>query len=134
MVGVGGAEAAEFVGWAAVLKAASRLHVGQDDDLVRREDLGDLGHEADAAEGDDVGLGRGRLARQVEAVADEIGEVLDFGRLIIMCQDDGVALALQPLDVGAQIDCGALEGIEGGTHLVLPILTWRRRFRRENAR
>ena len=100
MVGVGLAERLELVGRAAVLEAAAGVHVGQDDDLFRRQDLRRLGHEADAAKGDHLGVGRGRLARQVEAVADEIGEVLDFGLLVIMGEDDRVALALQPLDLG----------------------------------
>ncbi len=78
MVGMGLAEGLELVGRAAVLEAAAGVQVGQDDDLLGREDLGRLGHEAHPAEGDHVGVGRGGLARQVEAVADEIGEVLDL--------------------------------------------------------
>ena len=68
------------------------------------EDLRRLGHEADAAEGDHLGVGRRRLARQIEAVADEVREVLDFRLLVIMGEDDGVALALQALDLGEQVE------------------------------
>jgi hypothetical protein len=64
----------ELLGRAAVLEAASGVHVGQHDDLFGAEDLRGLGHEFDAAKGDDLGIGLGRLARQIEAVADEIGE------------------------------------------------------------
>ena len=68
------------------------------------EDLRRLGHEAHAAKGDHFGVGRRRLARQIEAVADEIGEVLDLRLLVIMGEDHGVALALQPLDLGEQVE------------------------------
>ena len=104
MVRVRGAEGGELVGRAAVLEAAAGVHVGQDHDLFGRQDFRRLGHEADAAEGDHLGVGRGGLARQIEAVADEIGEVLDFGLLVIMGEDHRVALALQPLDLGEQVD------------------------------
>ena len=108
------------VGRAAVLEAAAGVHVGQDDDLVGRQYLRRLGHEADAAEGDDVGVGRLRLARQIEAVADEVGNVLDFGRLVIMAEDDGVALLAQPVDLDAQVE--ALEAGIGCVHGVLALI------------
>ena len=47
------------------------------------------------AERDHVGIGRRRFPRQVEAVADEIGEVLDLRLLVIMGEDDRVALLLE---------------------------------------
>jgi hypothetical protein len=53
-------------------------------------DLRRLSHEANAAKGDDIGIGRRRLARQIKAVADEIGEVLDFRLLVIMGKDDAL--------------------------------------------
>jgi hypothetical protein len=59
-----------------------------------------------AAEGDDVRVGRRRLARQIEAVADEIGNVLDFGLLVIMREDHGVPLLAQPVDLGTQVQAG----------------------------
>ena len=105
------AERRELVGRAAVLEAAAGVHVGQDDDLFGRQDLRRLGHEADAAKGDHVGVGRRRLARQIEAVADEIGEVLDFRLLVIMGEDHRVALALQPLDLGEQVDALASSSV-----------------------
>ena len=111
MVRVRRAERRELVGRTAVLEAAAGIHVGQDDGLFRREDLRGLGHEAHAAEGDHVGVGRGRLARQIEAVADEIREVLDFRLLIIMREDDRVALALQPLDLGEQVEALQADGL-----------------------
>ena len=44
------------------------------------------------------------LRDEIEAVADEIGEVLDLGLLVIMGEDDGVALLAQPVDLGAQVE------------------------------
>ena len=118
MVGMGLAERLELVGRAAVLEAAAGVHVGQDDDLFGRQDLRRLGHEAHAAEGDDVGVGRRGLARQIEAVADEIGEVLDLRLLVIMGEDDRVALLLQPRDLGEQVE--ALQALRSGRSLRRP--------------
>ena len=56
------------------------------------QNLGRLGHEPDAAEGDDVAVEFLRLARQFQAVADGVGQFLDFGFLIMMRQDDRPAL------------------------------------------
>ena len=110
MVRMRGAEGGELVGRAAVLERTAGVHVGQDDGLFRREDLGGLGHEADPAEGDDVGVGGGGLARQVEAVADEISQVLKLGLLVVMRQDDGVAFLLEALDLGQEVDAGEAGG------------------------
>ena len=54
----------------------------------------------DAAEDDDVGVGLGRFAREAERVADEIGDVLHFGSLVVVGEDDGVAVAGEALDLG----------------------------------
>ncbi len=52
-----------------------------------------------AALDDDVGSGLRRLLRQAERIADEVGDaVVDLGRLVVVRQDDRVALALQALD------------------------------------
>ena len=112
MVGMRLAERGELVGRAAVLEAAAGVHVGQDHGLVRRQDLRRLGHEPDAAKGDHVGVGLGRLARQIEAVADEIREVLDLRLLVIMGEDHRVALALQPLDLAEQVEAFETVGLD----------------------
>src|SRR5207237_4538161 len=53
-------------------------------------------HEVDAALDDDVGVDLHRLAGELQAVADEIGDaILDFRSLIIVREDDGVALLLE---------------------------------------
>ena len=56
MLGMRGTEGGELVGRAAVLEAAAGVHVGQDHRLFRRQDLRRLGHETDAAKGDDIGV------------------------------------------------------------------------------
>ena len=119
MVRMGLAERLELGRRAAVLEAAAGIHVGQHDDLVGRQDLGGLGHEADAAKGDHVGVGRLRLAAEIEAVADEVGNVLDLGRLVIMGEDDRVALLAQPVDLGAQVE--ALRGWHWVRSLLVPL-------------
>ena len=76
-------------------RAAGR-QIGDQHGLFRIEQLGGLGHEVDAGEHDDVGIDLGGFARQQQAVADDVGDAVeDLRRLVIMRQDDGVALALQ---------------------------------------
>ena len=54
-----------------------------------------------------VGIDLGRLARELERVADEIGDaVVDFRRLVVVRQDDGVALLLERVD---RLDVGREE-------------------------
>ena len=47
-------------------------------------------------------LGLGRFARQAERIADEVGDVLHFGALVVVGEDDRVALARQSLDLALQ--------------------------------
>jgi hypothetical protein len=89
---------------AGVFQRATGVHVGQDHCLFRRKNLGHLGHELHAAERDHIGVGLRRLARQFQRIADEIGQILQFRLLVIMRQDDGILLAAQALDLGADVD------------------------------
>ena len=52
----------------------------------------------DAAKEDDVGVGLRGLIAQAQRVADEIRDVLDLGHLVIVREDDGVALPFQLRD------------------------------------
>ena len=62
--------------------------IWQDGDLFRpRQDVRHLGHEMHAAEDDVIGLRLGRLARQLERVAGEIGVSIDFITLIVMTEN-----------------------------------------------
>ena len=67
--------------------------------LVRAEDFRGLGHEMDAALHDDVGVRLAGDARELERIPDHVGDaIVDFRRLVIMRQDDGVALLFQVVD------------------------------------
>ena len=121
VIGVGFAESAEFLRRAGVLEAAPRVHVGQDHGLLGREDLGGVGHELDPAKGDHVRVRRCRLAREFEAVAHEVGDVLDVGRLVIMREDHRVALLAQAVDLGQQIGAGGVAGQQA--HRFVPIIS-----------
>ncbi len=103
MIGMRLAERLELGRGATVLQAASRVHVRQHDNLVRGQNFRRFRHEADAAERDDIRVRLRRLARQLQRIPDEIGQVLNLGRLVVMSQDDGVALLAQPVDFRAQV-------------------------------
>ena len=75
--------------------------VGDQHGLLRVEELCRLGHEMDAGEHDHVGLAARRLARQRQAVADDVGDsVEDVRRLVVVGEDDRVFRALQLEDRG----------------------------------
>ena len=65
-----------------------------------------------AAEDDAVGRRLLRLKRQTEAVADVIGDVLDLADLVVVRQDDRVALLREGADFGLQL--GDVDQLEGG--------------------
>ena len=44
--------------------------------------------------------GRGRLLREAERVAHEVGDVLDLGQLVVVGEDHGAALAGQRAHLG----------------------------------
>ena len=67
--------------------------------------------------------------RQLEAVADEIGQVLQFGLLVVMREDDRVALLAQPVDLGAQVECR--QGWSAGRSFKFPV-AWLRHAYRDN--
>ncbi len=72
----------------------------------------------DATEEDDVGLGGLGLVAEAEGVADEIGDALDVLVLVIVGEDDGVALFLEGedflLDGGERRLGGARREDDGG--------------------
>ena len=73
----------------------ARRRVRNEHDLGRIQDGGRLGHEIDAAEDDHVCLDLRGLARQLQRVAGEVGNVLHLRPLVVVREDDGVALRLQ---------------------------------------
>ena len=82
---------------------APRGEIGEEDSLVGREHRGGLGHEVHAAEDDDVGFRLGGFAGEPERVADEVRDILHFGALVVVRQDDGVPLAREGLDLSLQL-------------------------------
>ena len=91
--GVLGLPGAQLLGRDRVGQRAAGVEVGDQDGLLGREDRGRLGHEVHAAEGDDVGVGGGRLLAEAERVAHVVGDVLDLGQLVVVGEDHRVALA-----------------------------------------
>jgi hypothetical protein len=89
-------------------------------DAFVREDVGALGHEVDAAEDHvlDVLL-VGGLARELEAVAGEVGELDDGVLLVVVAEDDeSVAQRLaRRFDAEAQLGVGEL-GVDFGKRLL----------------
>ena len=60
--------------------------------MVGGEDVRGLGHEVHAAEQDELGLGpRGRLARELEGVARDVGELDDLVALVVVAQHERAA-------------------------------------------
>src|SRR5207247_5440969 len=71
-------EAGELVGRAAIGEAAPGEQVGHEDAAGRVEDLGRFGHEVNAAEDDGAGLHLGGGAGEIQAVAGDVGQLLDL--------------------------------------------------------
>ncbi len=105
---------------ATVGERAARFFVGEEDFAGRVDDFGGLGHEVDAAEDDSLGIGLGGFVSEAEGIADVIGKALDRFDLVVMGEDDGIALALECKDLLDQVGIGGGavagakdEGIEG---------------------
>jgi hypothetical protein len=78
---------------------ASSLQIRHQYDLARIEQLGRLGHEMHAGEDDHFGIDLGCLACQRQAVADDVCDTVeDFGRLVVVRENDRVAGALEVED------------------------------------
>ena len=106
VAGVGVDEGLELVRRAVVGEGAAGLQIGQHHDLVGVHDLRRLRHEVHAGEDDDLGVGlRGFLA-QAQAVPHVVGDVLDVALLVVVGQDDGLALVLEPLDLLKEVEVG----------------------------
>src|SRR5207248_5046871 len=69
---------------------AAGAEIGEEDRLLRTEDRRRLGHEVDTAKDDRLRVGRGRLARKAERVADVVRDVLHLGALVVVGEDHGV--------------------------------------------
>ena len=101
--GVLGLPGAELVGGDRLRQRAAGVGVGDQDGLLGRQHRRGLGHEVNAAEGDHLGVGARGLARELQRVAGQIGHVLDLGHLVVVGQDDGLALRGQGADLVAEL-------------------------------
>ena len=88
---------------------------------MRIEQLGRLGHEMHAGQHDDIRFDRHRLAGKREAVADDVGDAVeDLRRLVVVRQDDGIALALEREDgIDVVRECRPLDGRDDPLHTVV---------------
>ncbi len=114
MIGVTIAKMPEDFGTAGFLERTSGLGVWNQHSAGRSQNLGHFAHEAHAAKDDDVGLGSGGLARQIEGIAHEIGKILDLALLIVMGENHGVAFTAQTVDTSAKIQSGIKIGLGNG--------------------
>ena len=95
--------AAQIFGRRGVGELAAGQQVRQQHGARRIDDLRRLGHEVHAAEVDDVGvLDLRRHQRQLERVADEIGDLQDLRPVVVVRDDHRVALLLQRADLVVQ--------------------------------
>ena len=53
-------------------------------------------------------VGLRRRLRELQRVADEVGEILDLALLVVVREDHRVALALEALDLGLELLVGEL--------------------------
>ncbi len=101
--GVGGLPGPELAAVDHVGHGTAGFDLGQQDRLSRGQHGRRFGHEVDAAEDDRGGLEAGRLAAELEGVADEIGRVLDLRDLVVVGENDGVLLPFQLGDPGQDV-------------------------------
>ena len=82
----------------AVGERTTGLHVRHQDDAFGVQNLGRLRHEVNTGEQDHVGSCALCGLRELKRVADEIGQLLNFAFLVIVGEQDGVALAFEAAD------------------------------------
>ena len=92
----------QFLGRAGIAERAAGVEVGENHGLAGIDDFRSLSHEVDAAKSDDVGLRLGRPVGEAERVAHVIRQLLDLGSLVVVGENDGMALVFQALDFVGQ--------------------------------
>ena len=76
-------------------QTAAGVFVGHDDHAGGVQNLGRFRHEPDAAERDDVAIGLARFAGEFEAIANDVGQFLNLGVLIVVSEQDSTAVAFE---------------------------------------
>lgn len=79
-------------------EGTSRSKIRQQDGLLRRKNRGSLGHEMHTAKDDDFSMCLCCLSAQPKRVTNEVGNILDFGTLVIVRKNYSVALFCECLD------------------------------------
>ena len=102
MTGIVFQETPEILRRAGVGERTAGFGFGQEHFLVRRKDLGRLGHEVYAGEENDPGVRLGGPLRERQTVAGEIGDLLDLRERIVMRENHGVLLLLERGDLFGQ--------------------------------
>ena len=95
---------AEGVRGAAIGQGATRVQVGYHHRATGVEDRRGLGHEMHTAKNNHVAIRRLGSPCQGEGIAHDIGQILDRILLIVVSQDQRVALALEIEDCRFEID------------------------------
>ena len=98
VVRMGVDEGFEFIRRGTFGEGAAGGEVGKQHGFVRGKHFGGFRHEVDPAEDNDLGVVVGGFPGQIEAVADEIGNILNFVDLVIMRENDGIHFALEFLN------------------------------------
>ena len=101
--GVLGAKGANVCAGDRFGQGTSGARVRDQHSFMRAKQLRGFGHEMHAALNNNIGINERRLLGQIEAIAHHIGHaVINFRRLVIMCQNHRVTLFFQ-LIYGADI-------------------------------
>ncbi|OQC22831.1 MAG: hypothetical protein BWX70_03011 [Verrucomicrobia bacterium ADurb.Bin070] len=95
-------EVAELLAGDHVGHRAAGIRSRQQNRLAGIENRGGLSHKVNTAEHNDIRLDVGRLAREFQRIAREVGDVLHLTKLIVVGQDDGVPFSLQQLNLVMQ--------------------------------
>ena len=99
-------ETGEIVGGTGVGKRATRVGIGHHHLLAGAKDLGGLPHEMNAAKHNHPVLQFLCYLCQSKRIADEVCQILDFPRLVIVGEDHGVLLFLEFFYFLLEIDSG----------------------------
>lgn len=108
MIRVLRAEASERLGGAAIGKGTARPYIRHHDFARWVEDFRALGHEMHAREKDEISARSTRRSRKLQAVTDEVRDILDIRLLVVVSEKHGVFELLKPFDF--------LKKISGKTH------------------
>ena len=81
---------------------AAGCEVGKNGRLMRSgHDVGDFGHEMNAAENDVFGIGLRSEARQLQRIAGQVGMLVNIGALVVVAKNDRFFAELGASDADA---------------------------------